>query len=144
MKVLDLNLWRMATRKQLEPLPSMCLEVRIYRALEKMCPSGELYPENPDFLQWEEECEKNVLFIYSWKTQRQRQRHMQTEKQVPHRELDAGLDPRPLGSRHEPKADAQPHCHPCVPKRKSFWLKFGNKMWWMVIESILEAKICWV
>ena len=39
----------------------------------------------------------------------------QREKQAPRRELNAGLDPRTLGSHPEPKADAQPLSHPGVP-----------------------------
>ena len=35
----------------------------------------------------------------------------QYEKQAPCREPDAGLDPRTLGSRPEPNADAQPLTH---------------------------------
>ena len=46
-------------------------------------------------------------------TERQRQR----EKQAPRREPDVGLDPRTLGSRPEPKADAQLLRHPVVPQR---------------------------
>ena len=47
--------------------------------------------------------------------ERERQRHRQREKQAPCREPDVGLDPRTLGSRPEPKADAQPLGHPDVP-----------------------------
>ena len=36
----------------------------------------------------------------------------QREKQAPCAEPDVGLDPRILGSRPEPKADAQPLSHP--------------------------------
>ena len=49
-------------------------------------------------------------------TERERQRHRQREKQVPCRKLNVGLDPGILGSRPEPKADAQPLSHPGVPK----------------------------
>ena len=41
-------------------------------------------------------------------TERERWRHRQREKQAPHREPDAGLDPQAPGSRPESKADAQP------------------------------------
>ena len=41
-------------------------------------------------------------------TQRKRQRLRQREKQAPCREPYVGLDPRILGSRPEPKAEAQP------------------------------------
>ena len=44
--------------------------------------------------------------------ERERQRHRQREKQVPCWEPDIGLDSRTLGSRPEPKADAQPLSHP--------------------------------
>ena len=46
---------------------------------------------------------------------RERQRHRQREKQAPCREPNAGLDPRTLRSRPEPKADAQPLSHPGAP-----------------------------
>ena len=39
----------------------------------------------------------------------------QAEKQAPHGEPDARLDPRTLGSRPEPKADAPALSHPGVP-----------------------------
>ena len=46
----------------------------------------------------------------------QREAETQTEeKQAPCGEPDAGLDPRTMGSRPEPKADAQPLSHPGVP-----------------------------
>ena len=35
------------------------------------------------------------IFIYSWETYRERQKHRQREKQAPRREPDVGLDPRP-------------------------------------------------
>ena len=59
-------------------------------------------------------------FIYSFmrdteRKQRQRQRE---EKQAPHREPDAGLDPRTPGSCPGPKADAQLLSHPGVPRRR--------------------------
>ena len=54
-------------------------------------------------------------FIYSWETQRQRQRHWQREKQAPCREPDEGFDSGTLGSYSEPKADAQPLRHPGIP-----------------------------
>ena len=53
-------------------------------------------------------------------THTQRQRHRQREKQAPFRELDVGFDPRTLGSRPEPKADAQPLSCPDAPINKSF------------------------
>ena len=39
-----------------------------------------------------------ILFIYSWETQRQAQRHRQKEKQAPLGERNTGLNPRTLGS----------------------------------------------
>ena len=42
----------------------------------------------------------------------ERQRHKQKEKQVPCGEPDAEVDPMTLGSRPEPKADAQSLSHP--------------------------------
>ena len=46
---------------------------------------------------------------------RHKERYRQREKQVPCREPDVGLDPGTLGSRPEPKADAQLLSHPGVP-----------------------------
>ena len=37
------------------------------------------------------------------------------EKQAPCGEPDVGLDSRTPGSHPEPKADAQPLSHPCIP-----------------------------
>ena len=48
----------------------------------------------------------------------ERQRHRQREKQTPCREPDAGLDPRTLGLRPEPKADAQPLSYPSAPPQR--------------------------
>ena len=55
-----------------------------------------------------------ILFVHSWKTRRERQRHRQRKKQPPCGEPDdAGLHLVP-GSRREPKADAQPLSHSCA------------------------------
>ena len=50
-------------------------------------------------------------------TQRERQRHRQREKQAPCREPDVGLDLGTLGSRPEPKAEAQPLSHTGTPEK---------------------------
>ena len=47
--------------------------------------------------------------------------HRQEDKQAPCREPDAELNPRTLGSHPEPKADAQPLCHPGVSIQKTFY-----------------------
>ena len=47
--------------------------------------------------------------------ERERPRHRQREKQALCREPDVGLDSRTLGSRPEPKADAQSLSHPGAP-----------------------------
>ena len=47
--------------------------------------------------------------------EREMQRHRQREKQAPHREPNAGFDPRTLGSQSELKADVQPLSHPGAP-----------------------------
>ena len=75
------------------------------------------------------------LFIYSWETQRERQRHRQKEKQASHREPDAGLDPRTLGSRPEPKVDAQPLSYPGAPNVYFFKL---DLVWWTFEELALR------
>ena len=45
----------------------------------------------------------------------ERQRHRQREKQAPHGEPNAGLDPRTPGSCPEPKTDIQSLSHPGIP-----------------------------
>ena len=52
-------------------------------------------------------------------TQRERQRQRQREKQAPCGEPDAGLNPSIVGSRPEPKADAQLLSHPGIPPLRS-------------------------
>ena len=67
----------------------------------------------------------NVLFIYSWGTQRERQRHRhrQREKQAPCREPDAGLDP---GTPGEPKARCSTAELPRCPETDNLgWIKGG-------------------
>ena len=51
------------------------------------------------------------FYLFTHETHRERQRHIQGEKQAPCREPDVGLDPRTPGPHHEPKADAQPLSH---------------------------------
>ena len=63
---------------------------------------------------------KELEFLYIFKRliperHREGQGHRQREKQPPCREPDAGLDPRTLGSRPEPKAGAKPLSHPGIP-----------------------------
>ena len=56
-----------------------------------------------------------MYFIYSWETQRERQRHRQREKPGSLRKPELGLDPGTPGSHSKPKADAQPLSHPGIP-----------------------------
>ena len=59
---------------------------------------------------------KKILFIYSWETQRERERSRDIGRgRSSHWGPDAGLDPRTLGSHPEPKADTQPLSHPGAP-----------------------------
>ena len=58
-----------------------------------------------------------ILFIYSWETQREEQRHWQRKKQAHCREPNAGLDPSTPDSRPEPMAVAQSLKHPGAPVR---------------------------
>ena len=46
----------------------------------------------------------------------ERQRHKQREKQAPHGDPNAGLDPRTPGSGPKPKADAQLLSHTGAPQ----------------------------
>ena len=80
---------------------------------------------------------KFYLFIHD--TERERQRHRQREKQTPCGELNAGLDPRTLGSQPEPKA-AQPwsHCPSICLFNKTFQvLWFLSKYFFDSISDIL-------
>ena len=61
---------------------------------------------------------KNILFVYSWETERERQRYRQREKQAPCREPDVGIDPGTPGSHPGPKAGAKPLSHPGIPMFK--------------------------
>ena len=58
---------------------------------------------------------KDFIYLSMRDTERERQRHRQREKQAPCGDPDAGLDPRTLGLRPEPKADAQPLSHLGAP-----------------------------
>ena len=58
---------------------------------------------------------RSVFYSFMMGTKTKRQRHRQREKQILHREHNAGLDPRTLGSWPEPNADAQPLSHPGIP-----------------------------
>ena len=55
--------------------------------------------------------------------QKERHRYRQSEKQAPHAGPNAGLNSRTLGSQPEPKADAQPLCHPGAPSLLFIFLK---------------------
>ena len=68
--------------------------------------------------------DRNYIFLFKKKfmyfcmrdTERERQRHRQREKQAPCGEPDAGLNPRTLGSRPKPEADAQSLSHSGIPE----------------------------
>ena len=85
---------------------------------------------------------KNILFIYSWETQREMQRHRQREKQAPCREPDVGLDPRTPGSRPESKEDAQSLSHAGAPTSFCFNLKSSVKVKVMVPDLFLNVSNC--
>ena len=78
--------------------------------------------------------------INLWERQRQRDRHRQREKQAPFGEPDAGLHPRPLGSRPEPKGDAQPLSHPGVPLSSNF-IEGLTATTWMDLEGIMLSEV---
>ena len=69
-------------------------------------------------------------FIYLFVRDTQSQRHRQREKQAPTGELDAGLDPRTMGSRPEPRADAQPLSHPGAPPHQSSIIPSAHYIMW--------------
>ena len=52
------------------------------------------------------------LFIHERHREREAKTQAEREKQASHREPDAGVNPRTLESRPEPKTDAQPLSHP--------------------------------
>ena len=83
------------------------------------------------------------LFIHERHGEGERQRHRQREKQAPYEEPNEGLDPRSLGSCHEPKADAQPLSHSGVSGdvcliNKSFFIVTCH---YLAILYYLEEKI---
>ena len=61
-------------------------------------------------------------FIYLFMKDRERER--QRKKQAPCREPDAELDPRTMGSRPEPKEEAQLLSHPGIPKKNVLRTQF--------------------
>ena len=67
-----------------------------------------------------------IFFEILFMRHRERQRHRQREKQAPCREPDAELNPRTLGSRPEPKADAQPLSHLGIPEVSSYDVQSVN------------------
>ena len=67
---------------------------------------------------------------------RERQRHREREKQAPHREPDAGLDPGTAGSRPEPKTDAQPLSHPGAPYHYNLILHVFCENWKLASNDI--------
>ena len=65
--------------------------IKVYRSSTKA-----IYSFHVDFLHAAFTFYFKILFIYSWETHRERQRHRQSRLQC--REPDAELDPRTLGS----------------------------------------------
>ena len=66
-----------------------------------------------------------ILFIYSWETQREWDRHRQREKQAPCREPDMGLDPGGYpGSHPGPKAALNHWATRAAQKLSSITLEF--------------------
>ena len=61
-----------------------------------------------------------TLFIYSWQTHTERQKHRQREKQAPCRESDLGLNPRSSGSHPGLKAALN-----CWATQAALWLTFS-------------------
>ena len=75
-----------------------------------------------------------ILFIYSWETQRERQRHRWMKKQAHCGKSDAALDPRTPGSGPEPKAVAQPLSHPGAPI-------YSNIIYWAPITYHVPSQM---
>ena len=71
------------------------------------------------------------MFIYSWETHRESQRHRRREKQASCEEPDAGFDPRTPGSRREPKADTQPTQPPDIPVSHFLCLSIDRHLAWL-------------
>ena len=82
---------------------------------------------------------KRFLFIHE--RERVAETHRQREKQAPHKEPNAGLDPGNPGSHPEPKADAQPLSHPGVPS-PLFLMARSHSCWlWDSLEFSNRAKM---
>ena len=77
------------------------------------------------------------IFINSFMRDIEKQRHRQKEKQAPHGEPDAGVDPSTLGSQPKPKVDIQPLNHPGTRELLDFYF-FSLTIWWLQIVSLCD------
>ena len=68
----------------------------------------------------------------------------QTEKQVPHREPDEGLDSRTPGSHPELKADAQLLSHPGIPSVGQYLAHYTNRNGKGKADQTFESLESWV
>ena len=68
-----------------------------------------------------------IFYLFIYERHRDRGRDIEKDKQTPHREPNAGPDPRTPGSCPEQKADAQPLSHPGIPSLpKIFYTVVGE------------------
>ena len=89
-----------------------------------------------------------ILFIYSWETYKERQRHRQREKQAPHREPDVGLN---TWTGDHTLSWRQTLSHPGIPQLVNFYRKLcwdWLRMWiyrsvWGRIDSNIESSNSW-
>ena len=84
------------------------------------------------------------LFIYSWKTHWEKQRHRQRERQAPYVEPDAGLDPRTSGSWPEPQTDARPLSHPGAPTWLFLYVDHLYHYHWMLSSFPESGTHLWI
>ena len=83
---------------------------------------------------------KNILFIYSWETQRERQRDRGRNRLLWGAQCETRS--QDLGSQSQPKADAQQLSHPGGPVFTLFWvLTFSEYSYSSDRESTLQCSV---
>ena len=85
-----------------------------------------------------EPCFLKILFIYSWETHRERQRHRLREKQAPCREPHAQLNPRTPGSWPEHMVN---HWTTQVPHFGSLFFVFVAYLLWLELPIVFCIEV---